>query len=201
MDDDAQLIQELRRGNPAAYETAIRAYHQLLIAVAAPLVGRDLAKDVAQETWCNAFANLDQFEGRSKLRTWLARIAVNEALTLRKRRQREIPWTDWGGDTSSPFETRFNSDGRWVIPPTQWHHDTPEDLLTAVELQECIRQHLDKLPRDQQSVLVMRELVGLDISEIAALLGVTLVNTRVLLHRGRQRMYLMLERYEDVGTC
>jgi len=201
MDAERQLIEGLRRGESGACEAAIRTHHRFLIAMAAPLVGADLAADVAQETWIRAFAAIGAFEGRSRLRTWLARIALNEARSLLRRRKRELSWEGWGEDSGSPLAGRFDATGEWARPPLPWHHDTPEALLTEAELHACIRKHLHRLPADQQAVVTMRELAGLEFAEIAATLGLAEGNVRVLLHRARQRLQLMLEHFEEEGTC
>ncbi len=201
MDEEQALVRRLQQGEAAACEELIRAHHRFLIAMAVPLVGQALADDVVQETWLKAFAAIDRFEGRSRLRTWLARIALNEAHTLRRKYQREVALDGWGTDPGSPIGTRFSGRGAWSVPAVQWHHDSPEALLTEAELHECIRKHLLKLPADQQAVVMMRELGGLEFAEIAQATGLTEGNVRVLLHRGRQRMHAMLNHFEEVGTC
>jgi RNA polymerase sigma-70 factor (ECF subfamily) len=201
MDDEQELLRRLRRGDHGALEAVIKLHHAFLVAMAVPLVGPESADDVAQETWLKAFAAIGKFEGRSKLRTWLARIAINEAHSMRRKRGREVSLDGWGVDSGSPIGSRFNKQGAWDVPPSQWHHETPEELLTEAELYECIRKHLHKLPSDQQSVVMMRELGGLDYPEIAQALGLAEGNIRVLLHRGRQRMHAMLNQFEEVGTC
>ncbi|WP_439886987.1 RNA polymerase sigma factor [Pseudomonas sp. MBLB4123] len=201
MDDEQQLIRGMQRGDPQAFAAAIEAHHSFLVVMATPLAGPDLARDVAQETWIKAFAAIGQFEGRARLRTWLARIALNEARALLRKYKREVAWDAWGADGGSPLTGRFDRDGAWNHPPAGWHHDSPEALLSEAELYQCIREHLHKLPKDQQSVVLLREVAGLEFSEIAQALKLAEGNVRVLLHRGRQRMHAMLEHYEEVGTC
>lgn len=201
MDDERELVRRLREKDGAACDVVIRTHHRFLVAMAVPLVGQGLADDVAQETWMKAFAAIDAFEGRSRLRTWLARIALNEAHALLRKYKREVSLEGWGTDSGSPIASSFNDKGSWSHPPAQWHYDTPEALLTEAELQECIRKHLHRLPGDQQGVVLMRELGGLEFTEIAAATGLSEGNIRVLLHRGRQRMHAMLNHFEEVGTC
>jgi RNA polymerase sigma-70 factor (ECF subfamily) len=197
----ARIVKRLREGDTSAFEAIIKQHHAFLVAMAIPLVGPQLADDVAQETWLKALAAINGFEGRSKLRTWLARIAINEAHALRRKHKREVSLDSWGSDPGSPIASRFNKQGAWDVLPAQWHHDTPEELLSQEELQECIHKHLHKLPDDQQSVVIMRELAGLEYAEIAQALGLLEGNIRVLLHRGRQRMHAMLNHFEEVGAC
>lgn len=201
MDDETALVKRWRQGDPTAAETLVKAHHGFLLALAVPLVGRELAKDVAQETWIKAFSGIQRFEGRARLRTWLARIALHEAYKVRRKLQREVSLDTWGVDPGSPIATRFGAEGAWATPPGLWHHDTPEALLTEAELYECIRKHLQKLPDDQQSVVMLRELAGLEFSEIARALGFAEGNIRVLLHRARQRLHAMLDHFEEEGTC
>jgi RNA polymerase sigma-70 factor (ECF subfamily) len=201
MDEEQRLIKRLQASDSSAMEVVIKLHHGFLVAMAVPLVGQDLADDVAQETWIKAFAAIGRFEGRCRLRTWLARIALNEAYALLRKHRREISLESWGLDSGSPIASRFTEQGEWELAPSQWHHDTPEALLTEAELHECIRKHLHRLPGDQQSVVMMRELGGLDFPEIATALGLAEGNIRVLLHRGRQRMHAMLNHFEEVGTC
>ncbi|SEJ65738.1 RNA polymerase sigma-70 factor, ECF subfamily [Pseudomonas linyingensis] len=201
MDEEQELVRRVQQGDTVACEAVIQAHHRFLIAMAAPLVGQASAEDVAQETWLKAFAAIHRFEGRSRLRTWLARIALNEAHTLMRKSRREISLEGWGADPGSPIDTRFSERGTWSIPSAEWHHDTPEALLTEAELHECIRKHLHRLPGDQQAVVMMRELGGLEFAEIAQATGLSEGNVRVLLHRGRQRMHAMLNHFEEVGTC
>ncbi|MDM8349483.1 sigma-70 family RNA polymerase sigma factor [Pseudomonas sp. sp1636] len=199
--DEQELIKRLRQGDKGALASVIKLHHAFLVAMATPLVGNDLADDVAQETWLRAFAAIGKFEGRSKLRTWLARIAINEAHAMRRKTGREVSLDGWGSDSGSPIGMRFNEQGAWEAPPMQWHHETPDELLTEAELYECIHKHLHKLPEDQQSVVMMRELGGLNYGEIAQALNLAEGNIRVLLHRGRQRMHAMLNHFEEVGAC
>jgi RNA polymerase sigma-70 factor (ECF subfamily) len=202
MDNERDLIERLRDGDALALERLIKAHHAFLITLATPLVGPDAANDVAQETWLKAVAAVDLFEGRSKFRTWLARIAINEAHSINRRKGREISLDWWDVDHRSATIAKLDmNDGSWASAPKRWHHDGPEELLAEVELHACIHKHLCRLPRSQRSVVIMRDLGGLEYKEIADALGLTEVNVRVLLHRGRQRMQAMLSHFQEQGSC
>lgn len=201
MDDEQQLLEQLREGLPGALERAVLLHHGFLLAMVRPLVGEDLAQDVVQNTWINAAAAMAGFEGRSRLRTWLARIALNEARGVLRRTWRETSLESMLEGAGSPIADRFKGTGGWSDPPTQWHHDTPDAILTEAELQECIDKHLHRLPDAQRGVVMLRELGGLGYAEIARELGLAEGNIRVLLHRARQTMHAMLEHFEEEGTC
>jgi RNA polymerase sigma-70 factor, ECF subfamily len=198
--DDAALIERLILRDRSAVEQFVRAHHRFLIGMVSPIVGSEWAEDVVQEVWIKALAALGRFEGRSSLRTWLAQIALNEARSRRRTQGREVA-LDWGHDSGSPIADRFREDGRWNHPPNSWHHSTPDELLTEAELHECIQKHLQRLPPDQQTVLRLREFESMDLDEIAAVMGLTAGNVRVLLHRARQKLHVMIDHFEKVGTC
>src|SRR5919107_3818674 len=90
VDNEAALVAQLRAGDEAAYEQVVRSYGGRLLAVARRIVGTEEdARDVVQDAFLNAFKNLDRFEGKAKLSTWLHRIAVNAALMRLRTRKRK----------------------------------------------------------------------------------------------------------------
>jgi len=201
MTDESVLLEDLRAQKPGAAERAVRLHQGFLMMMVRPLVGDDLAHDVVQNTWIKALGAIDSFEGRSQFRTWLARIALNEAKGLLRKHHREVSLDSSEADGESPIANRFKETGGWQAPPNTWHHETPDALLTEAELQECINKHLHKLPEAQRGVVMLREMGGMGFEEIAAELGLSEGNIRVLLHRARQAMHAMLDHFEEEGTC
>jgi len=200
-DPESLLIARLRARDRAAMTGVVRAHHGFLVSLVMPVVGKELAEDVAQEAWIKAFAALDGFAGRASLRTWLAQIALNTARSRRRTVSREISLGEWGLDAGSPISDRFDDQGRWSEPPTAWHHHTPEALLTEAELRECIEKHVQRLPPDQETVLRLREFECMELKDIAAVTELSEGNVRVLLHRARQKLHSMISHFEEVGTC
>ena len=199
VEDEEQMPSQGR--DRAALADMVKAHHRFLVSLVTPVVTRRYAEDVVQEAWIKAFGAIQGFEGRAALRTWLAQIALNTARSWHRARRLEPPLEGWGADPGSPLADRFARDGHWIRPPHAWHRETPEALLTEGELRDCVQKHLERLPPDQQTVLRLRELEGLAIGEIAAITGLTAGNVRVLLHRARQKLHIMLEGFEREGTC
>ena len=197
---EASLVTRLRRGDRAALKHVVEAHHGFLISMVTPLVTRDFAEDVVQETWIKAFGAADRFEGRSSLRTWLAQVALNTARSWR-RAHRRGPQQQWGEDPGSPVSDRFAENGEWSGPPTLWHHSTPEALLTEEELRECLEKHIERLPADQRTVLWLRDIECIPLPDIAVITELSEGNVRVQLHRARQKLHLMIEHFEKEGTC
>ncbi|HLJ44901.1 MAG TPA: sigma-70 family RNA polymerase sigma factor [Bryobacteraceae bacterium] len=86
------------------------------------------------------------------------------------------------------FESRFDSKGNWSRPPADL-----ERLMLSKEIGELIRGCMDGLPVNQREVFVLREVEGLETSEICKILAVSVTNFGVLMHRARARLRECLE--------
>ncbi len=95
----------------------------------------------------------------------------------------------------------FDPAGSWSEPPLAWDAASPEALLAAEALQECIDKHLLEMPDNQRSVLVLRDMQAMPFTEICNELNLTASNVRVLLHRARMRLMEMVNQFEETGTC
>lgn len=198
---DAELLARLLAGEQCAFRELVLAYQGAMRAVAYAIVGSRNADEVVQDAWLAVVRNLEGFQQRSSLKTWLLTITANTAKSRLKQQRRE-PLLD---DLPSPHGTigadRFAEDGHWQTPPTQWELDTPEALLAETELRECLEKTIASLSEMQSSVLLLRERQGLEPEEICNLLDLSLSNVRVLLHRARLKVFATLEHYEETGQC
>ena len=183
---DGELVDRLRAGDEDAFAAVVRAHHGSLCRVARAVVGSGaVAEEVVQDTWLAVVRGVDRFEGRSSLRTWLFHILLNRARTTPTRERR----SDTGID---PDADRFDRNGVWSSPPVPWVEQV-EDRVAAAQVSVIVRELLDTLPEAQRQVVVLRDVEGLDAGEVADLLGISQVNQRVLLHRGRARLRAALE--------
>ena len=197
MVDDAQLVARLQAGDEAAFEALVRRYHTSLLRLAETMVpSRAVAEEVVQETWLGVVRGVARFEGRSSLRTWLFHILVNRARSTGAREARRAPSQAQAEWVPAVDPARFGSDGAWVDPPTPWPDDI-DDRLSATALADRVRTHLAELPEQQQQVVTLRDIDGLDAAEVCELLDISEGNQRVLLHRGRSRIRRMLD--EELG--
>jgi RNA polymerase sigma-70 factor (ECF subfamily) len=189
-DDEAVLLERLRAGDEKAFAELVAANDAALRRVARSFVRTAAAADeVVGETWLAVIAGLPRFEGRSSLRTWIFGILVNKARTRGVREARSVPFSaladEDGGPTVDPNE--FAPDGSWRSAPRRLESD-PEGRLLASELRAALFAAIDRLPPRQRTVLVLRDVVGLDPTEVSELLELSEGNQRVLLHRGRARL-------------
>ncbi|BCD87204.1 DNA-directed RNA polymerase sigma-70 factor [Pseudomonas solani] len=170
-------------------------------AVAFAIVGSPHADEVVQDAWLAVVRSLDGFQQRSSLKTWLLTIVANTARTRLKQSRREVLLDDLPAPHGTVDDTRFAANGHWLAGPATWHEDSPEALLAEEELRECLEKTLLSLSDLQRSVLLLRERQGLELQEICNLLEVSLSNVRVLLHRGRLKLFATLEHFEETGQC
>ncbi|AGI25500.1 putative sigma-70 factor, ECF subfamily protein [Pseudomonas sp. ATCC 13867] len=199
--DDSELLSRLLAGDQQAFRTLVAAYQGAMRAVAIAIVGAAHADEVVQDAWLAAVRNLDGFQGRSSLKTWLLTITANTAKSRLRKVRRDVSLDDLPAPHGSIDDSRFAADGHWSPAPLAWHEDSPEALLAGEELRECLEKTLASLSELQRSVLLLRERQGLDLEAICNLLDVSLSNVRVLLHRARLKVFATLEHFEETGEC
>jgi RNA polymerase sigma-70 factor (ECF subfamily) len=198
---DGELLARLRAGEDAAFREMVAAYQGAMRAVALAIVGSPHADEVVQDAWLAVVRHLDGFQGRSSLKTWLLTVTANTAKSKLRQVRREVSLDDLPAPHGSIDDSRFAADGHWSAAPLAWHSDSPEALLAEDELRECLEKTLLSLSDLQRSVVLLRERQGLELQEICNLLSLSLSNVRVLLHRGRLKLFATLEHFEETGQC
>jgi RNA polymerase sigma-70 factor (ECF subfamily) len=205
--DEMALIAALRARDEASFAQLVDQHTPALLRVARGYVpSREIAEEVVQETWIALLKGIDNFEGRSSLRTWLFAVMINIAKTrgIRERRGDDAEIAAFTGGTVDP--ARFRPSGeRWA---GHWRSgeapspfpDTPEGSVLGRELVDVARAELDKLPERQRQVVTLRDMLGFDSSEVCELLDISVANQRVLLHRGRAVVRKALEDYLEVRS-
>jgi RNA polymerase sigma-70 factor (ECF subfamily) len=202
--DDAALVRALQDGDEEAFRELVDSYNGYLLRLALGYVrSRAVAEEVVQETWIGVLRGIDRFQGRSSLRTWIARILANTAKTRAQREGRSIPFSSLGdGGEGEPavdpdrFQSTGGEDpGHWAHPPAAW--PTPEEGTLSNEARGVIVDAIDELPPNQRAVVTLRDVEGWPSREVCEALDVSEGNQRVLLHRGRSKVRSALERYFD----
>ncbi|MFV2090176.1 MAG: sigma-70 family RNA polymerase sigma factor [Pseudomonadales bacterium] len=123
----------------------------------------------------------------------------NRAISHLRSHSREV--SEVVVDDESSMSDWFDTAGSWIEPPTRWHADSPDALLEAEELQNCLDKHLRILPENQQRVLMLRDIQQLALDDICNELDISASNARVLLHRGRTRLMDMVNHFKETGSC
>src|ERR1700694_249024 len=148
------------------------------------------AEDAVQDTFVRAWRSRDRFEGRAAMRSWLYRMATNVCLDILKGKERRIRPMDLG-PASEPLEEHLHtrSETTWIEPIPEQLIAPDADPADAVVAHESIRlafvAALQHLPARQRAVLILREVLRWEASEVAELLDTTVASVNSALQRSR----------------
>jgi RNA polymerase sigma-70 factor (ECF subfamily) len=177
---DGELLERARQGHPDAFSTLIRRHDRYLYRVARSVLrSDDEAEDVVQQTYLQAFTNFVDFRGEANLRTWLTRIALNDALQRRRRQRATVEL-----DQLDAARERIRSDfalSALTIP-------TPEHAAAHSQIRMILEHAIDKLPPAFRIVLIMRDVEEASVNETASALAIKPETVRTRLHRARRML-------------
>ena len=177
---DRELLEGARRGNSAAFRALIRRHDRYLYRVARSVLQDDQeAEDVVQQTYLQAFTKLVDFRGEASLRTWLTRIALNDAIR-RRRRQRSI--VDLSAIDTAQERARSHSYLSSLTTPT------PESAAARSQIRRILEQAIDRLPASFRLVLILRDVEEINVEQTAKALGLQPETVRTRLHRARRML-------------
>ena len=177
---DSELLERARHGDADAFGVLVRRHDRYLYRVARSILRDDQeAEDVVQQTYLKAFTKIVGFRGEANLRTWLTRIALNEAL-WRKRRQRSL--VELGEIDTARERARSQI---YLSPLTQVN---PEGEVARAQIRHMLERAIDDLPAAFRTVLVMRDVEEATVEETANALGIKAETVRTRLHRARNML-------------
>jgi RNA polymerase sigma-70 factor, ECF subfamily len=188
-DQDNAILERIRSGDNAACDDCVRQHAPAVYRFALRFMRNEAdAEDVMQETFLNAFKGIDQFDGRSKLRTWLYRIAYNAAMMRYRRKQPEVVSLDQAGDP----------DEGALIPNriVEWEAVAADEMIKLelrLEMERAVRDLPDKL----RATFVLRDIEELSTDEAAEALDITPEAVKTRLHRARLWLRERLSEYFD----
>jgi RNA polymerase sigma-70 factor (ECF subfamily) len=164
---DLLLVERTRGRDTRAFETLMRRYNRRLYRIARSILSNDdAAEEAVRAAYSRAFANLDRYEPAGKFGSWLARLAFNEALALRRHSPAGIPLAVVQQSSAAPAA------------------DGPDAVATRQQLEDAI----DALPEVFRTVLVLRVVEDLSGVEVAVCLGLNETTVRTRLYRAQQRL-------------
>jgi RNA polymerase sigma-70 factor, ECF subfamily len=204
-DSELLLIESLRNGDENAFLLVVQRYHHALLRLAMIYVSKQaLAEEVVQETWMGVLQGLNNFVGRSSLKTWIFHILTNCAKTYALREGRSIPFSSLFNEEIDADEPSVNPErffppgsqrpGTWISLPENWD-EIPEERLLSQETFASIDAAIETLPPHQRIVITLHDIEGWMPEEICSLLDISEANRRVLLHRARSKVRHALEGY------
>jgi RNA polymerase sigma-70 factor, ECF subfamily len=177
--DDRELVRRAQRGDKEAFEELIRRHQHRVFAVAGGIVRRrEDVEDIAQQVFVKAYFSLKRFDQRAAFSTWLYKITVNECWDmLRKRKVRPLLYE---ADLSE-------EQARQVATSAEKSKDQP-DISERLEARQRVERLLEGLEERDRLMLILKEVEGFSIEEIADVLDLNPNTVKVRLFRARRRV-------------
>jgi len=181
---DWALVQQCATGSEEACTRLVTDHQRMVFQLGLHLLGDPQeALDLSQEVFLRVFRTLPQFRGQSSLKTWIYRIAINQAANRRRWWRRRHQSQQVGLEEHTATHGEF--------PETRRAAD-PDRVLEEREVARTVWSALDRLPFDQRAVIVLREIDGLSYDEIADSLGVAVGTVKSRLARARRGLRAVL---------
>ena len=178
---NAELVRKSQFGDKAAFEQLVIRHQELVFSLAYKLTGnREMANDVAQEAFIRAWKAIEKFRGDSTFSTWIYRITVNTAWTLRKKAKKHNTLNI--DDTYEPIVIDEKKD--------------PELVAINSDLSSVLINALDKIPIEHRIIVELKNIEGRSHKEIADYLDISVTAAKVRLHRAHQKLRQILEEVE-----
>ncbi len=181
--DDQRLLFDSQQGNSEAFGELVRRYQDRLFnTVYRFLDNTEDAQDVVQEAFLSAFQSLKKFKGQAQFYTWLYRIALNSAISLKRKQRAGTSLTSDKGNKGG-FE-----------PPDLSEANRPGFSLEQQEEEKRVQEALNRLSPEHRAVLVLKDIQGEKYETMAAILEVPVGTIRSRLHRARLELREILEK-------
>ncbi|MFL2689429.1 MAG: RNA polymerase sigma factor [Candidatus Actinomarina sp.] len=178
---NSELVKKSQLGDKSAFEELVKRHQDLVFSLSFKLTGnRELANDVAQEAFIRAWKAIEKFRGDSTFGTWIYRITVNTAWTLRKKAKKHYSLNI--EDTQEPVVIDEKKD--------------PELVAINSDLSVVLRKALNQIPLEQRIIVELKNIEGRSHKEIADYLDISVTAAKVRLHRAHQKLRNILEEIE-----
>jgi RNA polymerase sigma-70 factor (ECF subfamily) len=186
---DDQFLEKLRRGDAMAYERLVAEQSSDVYALLYRLTSdAEEARDLTQETFLRAFQNIERFRGDASLKTWIYRIAINQARNRwrwwkRRRRDATVSLDATSDHFDQPLAT--------ILPNDK--SPSPEQQALARERETQLREALCSLRRSYREAVILRDVEGFSYEEIAQTLQISIGTVKSRISRGRLELRRQLE--------
>jgi len=186
---EAQFIERLKHGDAAAFERLVADRSGEIYGLLYRLTENpEEARDLTQETFLRAFQSIGHFRGDADVRTWIYRIAINQARNRwrwwrRRRRDTTVSLDAPDGPFGQPLNATLKAESS----------ESPEQQTLARERERVLRSALRTLGTAYREAVVLRDIEGFSYEEIAATLEISIGTVKSRLSRGREELRRKLE--------
>ncbi len=167
-----------------AFEALMRRHNRRLFRVTRSVLrDSDAAQDAIQETYLRVFTRLDSYQPTGKFGAWITRVALNEALMMRRRMRGDTISLEEAGDDALSVEETAASET-----------PTADQFVEAAHARALIEHAIDALPENFRTVFILRAVEGLDVRETAECLDINAATVRTRLFRAQRQLRTLLSR-------
>ncbi len=185
---EAQFIESLKRGDAAAFDVLVAERSGEIYGLLYRLTENgEEARDLTQETFLRAFQNIKSFRGDADLRTWIYRIAINQA------RNRWRWWRRRRRDATVSLDATSITGRPTLVTTLKATANDPEQDTLARERERMLKEALGSLRRVYRETVILRDIEGFSYEEIAVALDISVGTVKSRLARGRQELKRKLE--------
>ena len=190
-DNDRELVKRAQKEDKEAFEELVRRHQARVFAVAGGILrNKEDVEDIAQQVFLKAYFSLKRFDQRAAFSTWLYKITVNECWDLlRKRKARPLLYE---ADLSEEQARKYGASEEKV--------EQAEDVSERLEKRQELERLLGCLEERDRTMLVLKEVQGFSVEEIAEILGINGNTVKVRLFRARQRITERVRRRRAAGV-
>jgi RNA polymerase sigma-70 factor, ECF subfamily len=178
-EDDRELVRRAQHGDKAAFEVLVQKHQGRIFAVAGGILrNREDVEDISQQVFLKAYFSLKRFDQRAAFTTWLYKITVNECWDLlRKKKVRPLV-----------YESELNEEQAQLYLSTEQNPEQARDASEELETQQELEHWMECLEDRDRAMLVLKEVQGFTVEEIAEMLEVNGNTVKVRLFRARQKI-------------
>jgi RNA polymerase sigma-70 factor (ECF subfamily) len=189
---DQEVVLRARSGQETAYRELIRRYERPIFALLFRMVrDRELAEDLAQETFVKALNAIESYRPEFKFSSWIFKIANNAAIDHLRRRELDTLSLDGSPHAETPEAMQATA---LQIGARQ---ETPLDTVEAKELGTAIEAAIGSLRPEYRSCILLRHVEGRAYEEIAEILNLPLGTVKTYIHRARNELRLSLAHLKE----
>ncbi len=185
--EEADLVRRIQARDEAAFRELVERYQAKVYSIIYGILrNRNDAEDIAQQVFAKIYFSIKNFDFRSSLLTWIYKITVNECYDyLRKKRVRKLV-----------YESDFSEEDLRLMENAEQSEEKVRPVDAALAQRDLVMKLLGKISEEERTLLLLKEVEGHSVEELAAMTGMNQNTIKVKLFRARQKLLKAAKRME-----
>jgi RNA polymerase sigma-70 factor (ECF subfamily) len=183
--EEAALVRRAQNGDEMAFRDIVERYQSKVFSIIYGILrNHNDAEDIAQQVFTKVYFSIKSFDFRSSLLTWIYKITVNECYDyLRKKKVRKLV-----------YESDFSEEDALRMEHSEPARDQHQPVDVALAQRDLVMKLLSRLPEEERNLLLLKEVEGHSVEELAAMTGINENTIKVKLFRARQKLLKSAQR-------